>query len=171
MGGPERPARPYYYASGKPVPLHLDDDLVAIDVGRASESGTDRAAMRKDALHLTGDLVLTRRDTLPADKVEAMELDGTAQPVYRAEGATLVVLPEVRVEDSSADRLESIRNWVSEHADEAKIVQDSGERIVLRSPSGRGADALALANRLTEQVGPEMAQPRLLRITRRPDGA
>jgi hypothetical protein len=37
---------------------------------------------------------------------------------------------------------------------------------VLKAASGH--DALALANALTEQLKPEMAQPRFLRVTPRP---
>jgi hypothetical protein len=78
-------------------------------------------------------------------------------------------LPEVRVEESSPERQQAVHRWLRQHARDVETVEDRGGRIVLRPTSGRGQDALALANDLTEQVGPEMAQPRFLRIVDRFD--
>ena len=84
--------------------------------------------------------------------------------MFRAQGAILVALPEVRVEESSTQRQRALHRWIRQHGDEAELIEDNGAKILLRPTSGHGADAIALANHLTEQVGPEMAQARFLRV-------
>jgi len=166
------PAGYYYYVSGKPVRLTLDDEWVAVDSqrsGAADPNGNLSAALRDASRPLRGDLVLVRRDALSSQQLAGLADEGAIQPVFLAEGARLVALPEVRVEESSPEGQEILRHWIRGHREEAEIVQDRGDRIVLRPTSGRGRDALTLANRLTEQVGPEMAQPRFLRIVDRSD--
>jgi len=110
-----------------------------------------------------------RRSTLSNQQHAALAQEEAIHPVFCAEAAKLGAMPEVRVEESSPERQEVLRRWLREHSEEAVIVVDWGERIVLRPTSGRGQDAPALANHLTEQVGPEMAQPRFLRIVDRLD--
>jgi hypothetical protein len=76
----------------------------------------------------------------------------------------LIALPEVRVEESSSQRRRALLRWIREHGDVAQVVEDNGERIVLRPTSGQGADAITLANQLCEQIGPELAQARFVRV-------
>lgn len=166
----DAPSGYYYYASGKPVHLTLDEDWVAVDARRSESSGASgnlRAAIRNASKPLRGDLVLMRRDTLSSQQHAALANEGAIHPVFRAEGARLVALPEVRVEESSPERQKVLHRWLRQHSEEAEIVDDRGDRIVLRPTSGRGQDALTLANRLAEQIGPEMAQPRFIRIVDR----
>jgi len=162
----------YYYASGKPVRLTPDGEWVAVDARGSDAAGAagDLAALPSDASRpLCGDLVLVRRKALSTRQFDALVRQGAIHPVFRAEGAMLVALPEVRVEDSSPERRRAVHRWLRQHAGDTEIVEDQGDRIVLRPASGCGQDALALANHLTEQVGPEMAQPRFLRIVDRFD--
>jgi len=166
------PSGDYYYASGEPVRLTLDKEWVAVDARRsqaADASGNLRAALRDASRPLRGDLFLVRRDGFSSRQLDALAKQGAIQPVFHAEGAMLVALPEVRVEESSPERQQSVHRWLRQHTRDAEIVEDRGDRIVLRPTSGRGQDALTLANHLTEQVGPEMAQPRFLRIVDRSD--
>jgi len=166
------PSGDYYYASGKPVRLTLDKEWVAVDARRshaAEASGNLSAALRDASTPPRGDLVLVRRETLSGPQHDALAKEGAIHPVFNCEGARLVAMPEVRVEESSPHGLEVLHHWLREHTRDAEIIEDRGDRIVLRPTSGRGQDALTLANRLTEQVGPEMAQPRFLRIVDRFD--
>ena len=87
-----------------------------------------------------------------------------AHPVFQSKGALLIALPEVRVEESSSQRRCALLRWIREHTDIAEIVANDGDKIVLRPTSGQGADAITLANQLVEQIGPELAQPRFLRV-------
>jgi hypothetical protein len=162
----------YYYAAGKPISLTLDEEWMAVDKQRLAEAGAGRAvekAVRDSSRPLRGDLVLVRCDALTGEQRDALAQRGASHPVFHAEGATLVALPEVRVEDSSPRRQAALHDWLRQHTGEAEVVEDRGDRIVLRPTSGRGLDALTLANHLGEQVRPEMAQPRFLRIAERPE--
>jgi hypothetical protein len=90
-------------------------------------------------------------------------------PVYRAAGGIIEALPEVRVEESRQARQVKLREWLKEHGDEVRIVSENDDRIVLEPVSGAGQDALQIANQLAAEIGPELAQPRFIRITPRPD--
>jgi hypothetical protein len=161
------PSGDYYYASGKAVRLTPDEEWIAVDTRRseAAVSPADLKALLRDASRpLRGDLVLVRRDALSSRQLDALAKQGAIHPVFHAGGAMLVALPEVRVEESSPERRQAVHRWLRRHTRDAELVEDRGDRIVLRPTSGRGQDALSLANDLTEQVGPEMAQPRFLRI-------
>jgi hypothetical protein len=166
----ECPSGYYYYASGKPVCLTLDDEWMAVDLDRVDPAADDipAAAVRGSARPLRGSLFLLSRAALSNRQREALVQRGAIHPVFHAQGALLVPLPEVRVEESSPRRQAALHDWLAQHSSEAEIVQDRGDRIVLRPTSHRGLDALALANRLTETIGPEMAQPGFLRIVEQP---
>ena len=157
----------YYYASGQPVDLTLDEQWLALDTRKYQAAGTSprlQAVLKKDARPLRGDLILVKRQAIPAKELDALTLHGAVHPVFRAEGAILIALPEVRVEESSAQRQRALHRWIRQHGDEAELVEDNGAQILLRPTSGHGVDAIALANHLTEQIAPEMAQPRFLRV-------
>jgi hypothetical protein len=157
----------YYYASGQPVDLVLDEDWLAVDTRKFKEAATSarlQAALLKGARPLRGDLILVQRQAIPAKQLDALTLHGAIHPVFRAQGAILIALPEVRVEESSAVRLRALHRWIREHGNLATLVEDNGAQILLHPTSGHGLDAIALANHLTEEIGPEMAQPRFLRV-------
>jgi hypothetical protein len=157
----------YYYASGQPVDLTVDQDWLAIDTRKLQAAGTSarvRTALLKDSRPLRGDLILVKRVAIAAKPLDALTAHGAVHPVFRADGAMMIALPEVRVEESSVERQRALHRWIRQHGDEAEVVEDSGEKMLLRPPSGAGVDAITLANHLTEQVGPEMAQPRFLRV-------
>ncbi|MFI5454892.1 MAG: hypothetical protein ACHRXM_05515 [Isosphaerales bacterium] len=170
MNGHDPPSGYYYYAAGERVRLNLDEEWVAVDARRseaANATGNLRAALRDASKPLRGDLVLVRRNALSSQQLDALAKQGAIHPVFHAEGAMLVALPEVRVEESSPHGQEALHDWLRKHRKDAEIVEDRGDRIVLRPTSGRGQDALTLANHLSEQVGPKLAQPRFLRIVDR----
>jgi hypothetical protein len=172
MSRHDPPSGDYYYASGKPVRLIPDEEWIAVDARRseaADATGSLKAVLRDASWPLRGDLVLVRRASLSGQQLDAFAKQGAIHPVFHTEGARLVALPEVRVEESSHERRRALHHWLRQHARDAEIVEDRGDRIVLRPTSGLGQDALALANHLAEQVGPEMAQPRFLRIVDRFD--
>jgi hypothetical protein len=157
----------YYYASGKPIDLTLDETWLAIDTRQFKAARTSprlQAALLKDAHPLRGDLILVKRQALTPKQLDALTRQAAVHPVFHSQGALLVALPEVRVEESSSQRRRALLRWIREHGDVAQVVEDNGERIVLRPTSGQGADAITLANQLYEQIGPELAQPRFLRV-------
>jgi hypothetical protein len=85
-------------------------------------------------------------------------------PVFRAEDGSLVaVLPEVRVESTDPKVLDEVAASVG-----AATVERSEERLVIRPDSGRGEDALAIANQVHEAFDVDVAQARFRRVVPRP---
>lgn len=152
----------YYWAGGRKVPLERSDD-VAVDV---SVPGLE--ALRERGRPLSGSLVV-----LPeADAVAALGADCASQPgvhpVFRSEdGSLVVVLPEVRVESEDEGALAA----AGRSASSAHVTAESEGRLVLAPDSGRGEDALTLANQLAESgdVDAEVIQARFVRLLPRPD--
>jgi hypothetical protein len=167
MPSPKRPTGYYYYASGNPVHLALDEEWLALDSQRyasVEERPRVRAASLKSSRPLRGDLILVKRDAIPADHLDELINTGAAQPVFRSDGAMMIALPEIRVEEPSRNGQRAVRRWLRDHGDVMQVVEDAGEKIVLKPTSGRGIDAINLANDLIEKIGPELAQPRFLRV-------
>jgi hypothetical protein len=157
----------YYYAGGKKITLAPADDLIAVDM-RALSAGLP-AAVRDSVRPLSGEVGLINRADLGSDAaatIQALKATGATYPVFRAGGAVIVVLPEVRVEESRPGaKQKHLADWLASHSHEAVVKSRDQERLVLEPASGYGGDALKLANKLAEQVGPQMAQARFLRIT------
>jgi hypothetical protein len=167
MPSSKKPIGFYYYASGHSVDLTLDETWLAIDTRQFKAAGTSarlQAALLKGAQPVRGDLILVKRQALTPKQLDALTRLGAAHPVFQSKGALLIALPEVRVEESSNQRRRALLRWIREHADNVEIVEENGEKIVLRPTSGQGSDAITLANQLNEQIGPELAQPRFLRV-------
>jgi len=169
------PARgKYYYAGGEKVELAPADDLLAVDEQALNASAVPKAvaAAVRMVIHPLADRIglVSRADLGPngPDIVRALESAGATHPVFRSHGAVLVVLPEVRVEESRGAKQKHLADWLASRARDALIESRNEDRMVLRPASGYGGDALTLANQLAEQVGPEMAQARFLRVTQRP---
>jgi hypothetical protein len=181
-GGPDPSARPhrrrcYYYAGGERVDLEPADDLFAVGGGTASVAAAIPEAASAAGQPLTGGIRLLTREEL-GDAAAAGAGSDPEFPVFRSHGAIMVALPEVRVEESRKAHRARLRKWLADHSRDVAVVggnggdrDDGDERWVLRPVSGKGADALALANQLAEQVGPQVAQPRFIRVVPRPDAA
>lgn len=147
----------YYYAGGRRVPL--------LPVGEVVLDG--EVGRRAGDLHgtpLTGSLVLVPEAEAQAALGETLATSPGVHPVYRTEdGSRVAVLPQVRVE-GSPETLDAL----GRAAGSARVVERTEERLVLEPASGRGADALALANDLAERGDAEVCQARFLRLVRRP---
>jgi hypothetical protein len=148
-----------------------DDELAFL--GHALEAAElpepIRAPVESAARPLSGDVRIVDRGQLPTESVVRLEQSGILLPVFRAEGALLVVLPEIRVEESrSGAPRQNLANWLSANADRTTVFEGTAGRIEIRPLSGKGAEALALANSLAEEVGPELAQARFVRLVPRP---
>lgn len=161
----------YYDVDGSRVPLHRAPE-VAVDLGaaRASTAGADRVdTLAREGRELRGGIVMLDPERVPNELAEELDDAGAVQPVYGNEAdGFIVVLPEVRIETESESEAERVRSHLESRGQDVELVDDAGGRIVVRPKSGRGADALAIANRLTEEARPAMAQPRFLRVVPRP---
>lgn len=160
----------FYYANGQPVELVLADDVVAIDEGILAQMHVPAevaAPIERGMQRLVRGLALIPAATLPPGLRSRLDKRGAVQPVFRAQGATLVPLPEVRVEESRPDKAQEVRAWLKKRQRTAAIVSQRPGRVVIRPVSGRGVDALQLAVALHDEVGPELAQPDFVRLVRR----
>jgi hypothetical protein len=105
-----------------------------------------------------------RLDRVAEPPAALAESAGADAPVYRAEdGSLLAVLPEVRVECADPEVLDQVAASL-----EAATVERSEERLVIRPDSGRGEDALAIANHVHEAFHVDVAQARFRRVVPRP---
>ena len=67
--------------------------------------------------------------------------------------------------ESAKSSAQDVRTAVERIDSDATVEESAPGRFVVKPSSGRGADALNLANRLNEEVGPDAVQPRFVRIT------
>ena len=157
--------KPYYYASGKRVTLEPAADLVAVDDARLAAKLPDLlasdAALRAGTA-LRGGIRLIHRDDLGADTLERLHSAGVTQPVFRQDGATLIVLPEIRIEDDCEKTLAEVRKFAAGKVQ--PITGDTEGRLTLQPLSDDGRDALTLANELVERYPAASVSPRFLRV-------
>jgi hypothetical protein len=157
----------YYWAGGRRIPLAASSDVV-IDLDSAAGAGL--AAPQLDGLRaagrsLTGSLLMVPGADAAATLGDGLGALSGVHPVYRSEdGSLVVVLPEVRVEASDPGALGAVRRSLTT----AHVVEETDDRLVLAPDSGRGADALALANELAESRSTDLAQARFVRVVPRP---
>jgi hypothetical protein len=161
----KNPKKPYYYAGGRRVTLEPTADLIAVDDARFTEQlpalQASSAALRAGT-PLRGGIRLIRRDSLGTDTLDRLQSAGVTQPVFRQDGATLVALPEIRIEDAGEATLAAVREFAADKVQ--PITGDVGGRLTLHPLSDDGRDALTLANELIERYKLTSVSPRFLRI-------
>ena len=160
-----------YYADGEVIPL-LPTNLVAVDLGLAAKFGVPSKTLDRldrTGRHLRRGMVLVDVTEVGPDLRRLLDHAGAAHPVFRnPTGALTVLLPEIRVEAQTAEAWSRIQHELDHEAGRIEVVRADGHRLVLRPASGRGMDALDLANAIYERAAPAMSQPRLLRLVDRP---
>lgn len=161
----------YYDVDGSRIRLDPADQL-AVDLGAARTAKLPRevvSAIERDGRELRGGVVMLGVGDVSEEVAEALDEAGALQPVYGADdGALIVVLPEVRIEAADESQATDLRKWLRSANVDTEVVRDTGDRLVVRPTSGRGSDALDLANSIEEEVHPPIAQPRFLRVVPRP---
>lgn len=156
----------YYYAGGQKIELVPDPDRVAVDLSCVrSRSAALRKVLEAGEL-LLGNVRLVQRKDLSPKALAGLEKQAAVQPVFKHGDTVIVVLPEVRVELERGQRKE-LDSLVRSGAIRTAVEKDAAGRVVLRPLSGKGADALALANTLHETLKPPLAQVHFLRRVRR----
>jgi hypothetical protein len=158
----------YYWASGEKIPLSAAPEIV-VNSKAADEQGLWQGELSEVASSQGTDigkgLVILPSDAVPAELRDRLDDTGASAPVYSADDALIVVLPEVRMESTTSSAQE-VRAAVERIDSNASVEESAPGRFVVKPSSGRGADALDLANRLTEAVNPDAVQPRFVRITK-----
>jgi hypothetical protein len=162
----------YYYASGQKIPLDAAPQFV-VNPKAAEEQGLWQGELSDAATAKGTDigkgLVILPSDAVPAELRDQLDNTGASAPVFRAEDELIVVLPEVRMESPKSSANE-VRTAVDRIDSDASIEESAPGRFVVKPSSGRGVDALHIANMLNEEVNPDAVQPRFVRINEpRPD--
>jgi hypothetical protein len=140
--------------------------MLALQVNRKSSSAEFTKALR-GGTGLTQGYTLINTSEIDAALVTDALTSGEGQPVFESHGTTIVVLPEVRVEESrGAKKLATIRHWLASRAADVDVAEADG-RFEIHLRSNKGVDALILANQISEELAPEMVQPRFVRLLRR----
>ena len=143
-----------------------------MDLGAAESAALPAdvlAKLKDEGTALRGSIVMIDADKLPKDVGEALDAAGALQPVFGSRTTGLiVVLPEVRIETDTEGEASEVKRVLESSDIDAEVVRDAGDQIVVRPASGRGIDALQLANQIVEAVHPPVAQARFLRVVPRP---
>lgn len=169
MTAKKRTSSSYYYADGKRVRLEVDRDHIAIDLPSATSIGQSVMGPLRSSMSMLpgGTLAMVARAVLPKGALQALESIGALRPVYRAAGARIVAYPEIRVDVSRAAR-DDVMSAIEQSGIPADMETTEGGEMTVRPKSGRGADALSLANCIHERARPASAQVRFVRIVPRP---
>ena len=160
--GVVKPPR-YYYADGKQVRLSPDPDHLAVNLRRI-----DRERIKDLRGTVVGDVAIFPAAAVPKPLRDSFLDAGALLPVYRAGGAQITVLPEVRVELSGKKQHPALQSAIRSSGIQASVEPMDDNSFVLRPQSESGGDALSLANFVHEHVRPRMAQARFLRIVPKP---
>jgi len=161
----------YYYAQGKRVSLSEDEGFVALDLDRAEEVGIKhevRNLLDEDAERIRRELYLVPRSGISSEVEERLSENGVLQPVLRHGDALFVALPEVRVETSERKKNLAVRKFLKDSDVPCEINSDQVQGFVVRPRSGRGLDALRLANELHEETPVDVADVHFIRRVPRP---
>jgi hypothetical protein len=161
----------HYFAGGRRIPLEADPDHVGVDLrhpaARALPAGL-RSRIEKDGTTLRAGVFLVDAGLLSEAQRESLDDAGALLPAFRSEGATLVVLPEVRVEYADEKQHDLLRRRLAEPDVDPDSVDDRPGRVSFAPGSGRAADAMRLANQLYEELDrPPASQARFLRVVPR----
>lgn len=159
----------YYYASGERVPIELDEERVAVDAARAGPEEAARLQRAGPAPQLPGGVLLLSKAGVGAEALRALSARGALRAVYRAGGAALVALPEVRVEVEGEAQRGAVREAIARSPHAVTVTEEGPDRLVLQVCSGSGEEALEVANFIHETAHPAAASARLVRFVARPE--
>ncbi len=158
----------HFYAGGERHTLEPAGDWLAIDTRAASAAGlsSEVAALQVES-KLPSGIILVARGAWPDELHARIDAAGAARSAYRSGRAVVILVPEVRVEFDSGQHADVIRA-LGESKVPAEITDDAPNRLALRARSGKGEDALDLANYIHEHVRPAASSVRMLQIVPRP---
>lgn len=161
---------PYYYAGGKRVDLQPDKEHVAVDRVAARTAGLDAtlSAAAKASASGSAIVLVAPRSSVPVEDIERLRAAGAIQSVYRHDRAVVVVMPEVRIEFDNPQQRSRVMKTLGDPS-KYIIVEETSERVIVRPVSGRGDDALKLANRIHEKAKPASVSPRFVQFVPNPD--
>ena len=160
----------YYYAGGRKVELEADPEHIAVDQQAALQAGLDTEVIASRAgLPRAGSrFLLAQRSEVREDMLESLRKAGALQPVYRRNQAVIVALPEVRIELDNPNQRRAVMNALAKRRSQLAITDETDDRLVIRPTSGRGEDALEIANYIYERAHPAAASVRFVQLVPKP---
>ena len=158
----------HFYAGGERHVLEPAKEWLAIDTRAAVAAGlSGEITALPVGSKLPGGIILVDRAECPGDLSARIDAAGAARPAYRSGRAVVVLMPEVRVEFDRSQHADALRA-LSESEVSAEITDDAPDRLALRPRSGKGEDALDLANYIYEHVRPAASSVRMLQVVPKP---
>ena len=158
----------YYWAGGRQVPLSADHHL-AVNQNAANDHGLWNGELSAVAEAAGTDighgLVVLPGNSVSEQLRDHLDQSGASAPVYRSGDSLIVVLPEVRMEATPGEGAAKVRTVIEANDASAAVEEPTPGRFHVTPSSGRGADALILANKVAEEADPQAAQARFLRIS------
>lgn len=157
----------YYYAAGRKVAIERDPDQVAVDQLAAERAGvgTEVRTATADGPRQVRGVLLARRSALGKDTLATLQKAGALQPVYKQARSVMVALPEIRIEFDGPDQRQAVMDLLAGTGSLGHTVtEESSDRITLRPASGRGEDALTMANDIYERAHPAAASVRFVQF-------
>ncbi len=159
----------HYYAGGLRRELQPCTEFVAVVVGVAEKVGFD--VSKHEPRKLTHGVTLIT--TPPAwlgrgiapDLKQMHAADGIVS-AYMHGSTILIPLPEVRIEGTTYKAVCDVLREDSQLRAHTVVVEETPERVVLRTTSGD--DALNVANYIYEKLRPAACSPRMIQVTPRP---
>jgi hypothetical protein len=160
----------YYYAAGQRVEIEPDPEHVAVDMNVAAKIGVGKElAAKVGAASQTAGVILAEQSALGEETLTRLREGNALQRVYRRNRALIVALPEVRIEfDNPKQRREVMDALTKSQLPRHTITEDSEERIVVKPVSGKGDDALRIANEIYERAHPAAASVRFIQFVPKP---
>lgn len=161
----------YYYAGGKKIPLQRVDNLVALrgQVPSRKRDSKTLAMNKRDSMPLMDGLSLVDVQGIADEDLAKYASPGDMQPVYTAGNTLMVPLPEVSVEAVDEKKQKSLEKLLDKMGDLARVEKGKYGQITVHLTSGKGDDALQLANLIHEKIRPELAAARFMQVTSSPD--
>ncbi len=161
----------YYYAGGEKIPLHRVTHLVALrgQIPVKGVAATKLDSKKRWSMPLTNGLSLVDSDGLAQEDLAKFASPGDMQPVYTCGNTIMVPLPEVSVEAVDETKKKSLAKLLQKMGDRARVEQGKYGQMIVHLTSGKGDDAVELANLIHEKIRPELAAPRFMQVTSSPD--
>ncbi|HQR12520.1 MAG TPA: hypothetical protein PLW68_14440 [Casimicrobiaceae bacterium] len=162
----------YYYAGGRKIALDADPDHVAIDHAAAEAAGLGSGVPSGYPPDLRSGIVLSDRSSLGEKALADLRDAGALRPVFRRDQATLVALPEVRVEFDNPAQCSAVKDMVAglnaKGRHDVAIDDETDDHLTLKLASGNALDALNLANTIYEHAHPAASSVRFVQFVPKP---
>ena len=158
----------YYYAGGKKIELHADDEHVSVDRAIAEAAGLASSSIDGGLPDLRSGVVLSEKSSLGHKVLDALHGARALRPVFRRDQAVLVALPEIRVEYDDLTQRNAVKKLLASDFHDAAITEETDDQMTLTPRSGDARDALKMANEIFELAHPAASSVRFVQFMPKP---